>query len=66
VCVWARQIRQLRLDDPSSSDLCVMCTGRFPRGGGGGGRYAPPGYAHSALNFFWWFLGSFLLFLGVF
>jgi hypothetical protein len=31
-------------DDPSSSVLCVMCTGRFPRGVPGGGRYAPPGY----------------------
>jgi hypothetical protein len=32
-------------DDPSSSALCVMCTGRFPRGvlgGGGGGEVCPP------------------------
>jgi hypothetical protein len=29
-------------DDPSSSALCVMCVGCFPRGVPGGGRYAPP------------------------
>jgi hypothetical protein len=54
-------------DDPSSSALCVVCVGRFPRGvrggGGGGGRYAPPGYA----QFVWgsapkFFFGRFLLF----
>jgi hypothetical protein len=32
-------------DDPSSSVLCVVCIGRFPRGVPGEGRYAPPGYA---------------------
>jgi hypothetical protein len=32
-------------DDPSSSALCVVCTGHFPRGvpgGGGGGVGMPP------------------------
>jgi hypothetical protein len=28
-------------DDPSSSDLCIVCTGCFPRGVPGGGRYSP-------------------------
>jgi hypothetical protein len=32
-------------DDPSSSALCVVCAGCFPRGVPGGARYAPPGYA---------------------
>jgi hypothetical protein len=58
-------------DDPSSSALCVVCIGHFPRGvpggGGGGGRYAPPWlrtvFGASPLNFF---LGGFLLFLAVY
>ena len=29
-------------DDASRSALCFVCTGRFPRGVPGGGRYAPP------------------------
>jgi hypothetical protein len=58
-------------DDPSSSALCVVCTGRFlggSQGGGvGGGRYGPPGYAQRSGQcpekiFFGWFL----LFLAVF
>jgi hypothetical protein len=41
VCVWAHQIRQLRLTIPCSSALFVSCApGTFL----GGGRYAPPSY----------------------
>jgi hypothetical protein len=46
-------------NNPSSSSLCGMCIGRFPRGG----RYAPPGYAAVPPNFF---LGRFLLFLAIY
>jgi hypothetical protein len=38
VCVGASGSKTTS-DDPSSSDICVMCIGKFPRGG----RYAPPG-----------------------
>jgi hypothetical protein len=70
VCVWARQIRQLRLTIPRSSALCVVCTGRFPRGvpggGGGGGQVCPPWLRNvserSAPKFVF---GQFLLFLAV-
>jgi hypothetical protein len=44
VCVGASDMTTAS-DDPSSSALCVVCVGRFPRGVPGGGRYAPPGYA---------------------
>jgi hypothetical protein len=58
VCVWACQIRQLRLTIPRSSCQCVVCIGCFPRGvrggGGGGGVGMPP------------LVGRFLLFLVVF
>jgi hypothetical protein len=43
VCVGASDSTTAS-DDPSSSVLCVVCVGRFPRGVPGGGRYAPPGY----------------------
>jgi hypothetical protein len=31
-------------DDPSSSTICVMCIGNFPRGVLGGEGIRPPGY----------------------
>jgi hypothetical protein len=43
VCVGTSDMKTAS-DDPSSSSLCVMCIGRFPRGVPGGSRYAPPGY----------------------
>jgi hypothetical protein len=43
VCVWVRQIRQLRLTIPSPRALCVR--GRFPRGVPGGAGMPPPGYS---------------------
>jgi hypothetical protein len=62
VCVGASDMTTAS-DDPSSSALCVMCVGRFPRGVPGGGRYAPPGYAQRSgqcpKNFF---LGGFFYF----
>jgi hypothetical protein len=60
-------------DDPSSSALCVMCTGRFPRGVPGGGQVCPPwlraafGAVPGAENFFWavfLFLADFAIFSG--
>ena len=36
-------------DDPSSSSLCVMFTGIFPRGVLGGAGMPPPGYAHHSV-----------------
>jgi hypothetical protein len=43
VCVGASDMTTTS-DDPSSSALCVVCVGRFPREVRGGGRYAsPPG-----------------------
>jgi hypothetical protein len=47
VCVGASNMTTTS-DDPSSSALCVICTGSFPRGvpggrgGGGGGAGMPP------------------------
>jgi hypothetical protein len=43
VCVGASDMTTA-FDDPSSSSLCVVCVGRFPRGvpGGGGGQVCPP------------------------
>jgi hypothetical protein len=42
VCVGASDMTTAS-DDPSSSALCVVCTGRFPRGvPGGGGEVCPP------------------------
>jgi hypothetical protein len=54
-------------DDPSSSALCVVCVRRFPRGvpRGGGGRYAPPGYAQRSGQCPKICFGWFLLFLAV-
>jgi hypothetical protein len=40
-------------DDLSSSALCVVCVGLFPRGVPGGGRYAPPGYVQHPKIVFW-------------
>jgi hypothetical protein len=45
MCVWARQIRQLRLTIPTFFTLCVVCIRRFPGGSQGGPRLPPPGYA---------------------
>jgi hypothetical protein len=65
VCVGASDMTTVS-DDPSSSALCVVCVGSFPRGVPGGGRYAPPwlcaAVRGSAPKFF---LGRFLLFLAV-
>jgi hypothetical protein len=44
VCVWVRQIRQLRLMIPTPRALPLRWA--LPRGVPGGGRYAPPGYVH--------------------
>jgi hypothetical protein len=41
VCVGASDMTTVS-DDPSSSEICVVCTEHFPRGSQGGGRYAPP------------------------
>jgi hypothetical protein len=41
VCVGASDSTTAS-NDPSSSALCVVCVGRFPRGVPRGGRYAPP------------------------
>jgi hypothetical protein len=38
-------------DNTSSSEACVVCTGRFPRGVPRGGKYAPPGYAQRIVLF---------------
>jgi hypothetical protein len=51
VCVWARQIRQLRLTIPSVE--LSMCIGRFPRGVPGGAGM-PPLVTCSALEIFFW------------
>jgi hypothetical protein len=61
VCVWVRQIRQLRLTIPSPRALPLQWA--LPRGVPGGGRYAPPwlraAYGATARNFF---LGGFCYF----
>jgi hypothetical protein len=61
VCVGASDMKTVS-DDPSSSALCVMCPGCFPRGG----QVLPPlvmrNVRGSAPNFFF---GAFLLFLAV-
>jgi hypothetical protein len=44
VCVGASDMTTAS-DDPSSSALCVVCIGRFPRGVPGGAGMPPPGYA---------------------
>jgi hypothetical protein len=59
VCVGASDSKTAS-DDPSSSALCVVCTGHFPRGVLGGERYAPLGYAQRPVFFF--FLGGFCYF----
>jgi hypothetical protein len=56
VCVWVRQIRQLRLTIPSPRALSV-CVGRFPRGVPGGAGMPPLGYVQRSgqrLKFFFW------------
>jgi hypothetical protein len=70
VCVGASDMTTAS-NDPSSSALCVVCTGRFPRGVPGGGRYAPlvmrrvgqRAVAQGSAPIF--FFGWFLLFLAV-
>jgi hypothetical protein len=42
MCVCGASDSTTASDDPSSSDVCVVCIGIFPRGFPGGGRYAPP------------------------
>jgi hypothetical protein len=49
VCVGASDLTTAS-DDPSSSALCVMCIGIFPRGSQGGQVCPPPGYARSAMG----------------
>jgi hypothetical protein len=44
VCVGASDMTTAS-DDPSSSALCVVCAGRFPRGVPGGAGMPPLGYA---------------------
>jgi hypothetical protein len=44
VCVGASN-STIASDNPSSSGLCVVCVGRFPRGVPGGVGMPPPGYA---------------------
>jgi hypothetical protein len=48
VCVGASDMTTAS-DDPSSSALCVVCVGRFPRGvpRGGGGAGMPPLVTHN-------------------
>jgi hypothetical protein len=44
-------------DDPSSSAICVVCTGRFLGGSQGGPSMAPLGYAQCSgqrLEIFFW------------
>jgi hypothetical protein len=74
VCVWVRQIQQLRLTIPSPRAL-PCAPGAFLGGSHGGGRYAPPGYVQrsapggspgprgSGQRPEIFFLGRFLLFL---
>ena len=65
VCVWVRQIRQLRLTIPTPRAFPLRRV--LPRGVPGGGRYAPPGYAQrSGQRPEIFFLGGFLLFLADF
>jgi hypothetical protein len=65
VCVWVRQIRQLRLTIPTPRALSLRRA--LPRGVPGGGRYAPPGYAQrSGQRPEIFFFGRFLLFLADF
>jgi hypothetical protein len=62
VCVWVRQIRQLRLTIPSPRDLLCV-SGAFLGGSQGGQVCPPPGYAQRSgqapRNFF---LGGFFYF----
>jgi hypothetical protein len=56
-------------DDPSSSDLCVVCARRFPRGVPGGAGMPPLVTCNAPIFFFWAvfaFFGRFLLFLAVY
>jgi hypothetical protein len=57
VCVGASDMTTVS-DDPSSSALCVVCAGNFPRGG----RYAPPGYTQRSGQCPKIFLGGFFYF----
>jgi hypothetical protein len=72
VCVWVRQIRQLRLTIPSPRALSCA-PGAFLGGSQGGAGMPPPGYAQRSApggspgqrpKIF--FLGGFLLFLADF
>jgi hypothetical protein len=62
VCVGASGSTTVS-DDPSSSVVCVMCIGRFPRGVPGGAGMPPWLRSGQRPDFFF---GGFLLFLAVF
>jgi hypothetical protein len=69
MCVWAHQIRQLRLTIPHSSAQFVSCVlGAFLGGGGGGGVGMPPSWLHRVFGQHpkIFFFGRFLLFLAVY
>jgi hypothetical protein len=51
VCVWVSDLTTAS-DDPSSSALCVVCIGRFPRGVPGGAGMPPLVYAVAAPQIF--------------
>jgi hypothetical protein len=62
VCVWVRQIRQLRLTIPSPRALSCA-SGAFLGGSQGGAGMPPPGYAQHLGQVPRNFFGRFLLFL---
>jgi hypothetical protein len=51
VCVGTSDMKTAS-DDPSSSVICVMCTGAF-LGGSQGGQVCPPWLRTTPQNFFW-------------
>jgi hypothetical protein len=60
VCVGASDSTTAS-DDTSSSDLCVVCVGRFPRGvlgGSQGGQVCPSLVTHNTPIFFLFFFFS--------
>jgi hypothetical protein len=65
VCVWARQIRQLRLMIPPPRALSCA-SGAFLGGSQGGAGIPPPGYAQRSGQRPEFFFGQFLLFLADF